>query len=263
MGSYLWMKTVNLGVILENMGYMLGKFREAISLLSSNISLFSRIILTIWLPGNIIINYLDYYVFYGADFIGLVRANMLIEGIFGPIYIGALIYALSRLKQYQVVTYNEAITTGFRNWGRLWWAQFVAGLIITLGFIALIVPGIVLTIRYALIDSVVILEGADASESRKRSNVLTAGKGWQIFGAYVLFFLAFSIFSFMVYIPVGVMMELGFIGQLSSISISIVIDCILDVIYAIIIIVMFLFYWESKADGQQFDDELQLRTTLD
>jgi hypothetical protein len=242
---------------------MLGKFREAISLLSSNISLFSRIILTIWLPGNIIINYLDYYVFYGADFIGLVRANMLIEGIFGPIYIGALIYALSRLKQYQVVTYNEAITTGFRNWGRLWWAQFVAGLIITLGFIALIVPGIVLTIRYALIDSVVILEGADASESRKRSNVLTAGKGWQIFGAYVLFFLAFSIFSFMVYIPVGVMMELGFIGQLSSISISIVIDCILDVIYAIIIIVMFLFYWESKADGQQFDDELQLRTTLD
>ena len=150
---------------------MLGKFREAISLFSSNISLFSRIILTIWLPGNIIINYLDYYVFYEADFIGLMRANMWIQGIFGPIYIGALIYALSKLKQYQMVTYTEAITAGFRNWQRLWWARFIAGLFIALGFIALIVPGIFLTIRYALIDSVVILEGADASESRKRSKV--------------------------------------------------------------------------------------------
>lgn len=237
---------------------MLDKFREAISLLRSNIRLFSLIILTIWLPGNIIINYLDYYVFYGEDFVDLTRVSMSIEGIFGPIYIGALIYALSRLKQYQVVTYTEAITTGFRNWGRLWWAQFVAGLIITLGFIALIVPGIVLTIRYMLIDSAVILEGADASESRKRSSELTAGKGWQIFWAYVLFLFVITIFSFIVYVPVGVMIELGFIEQLSSMIICIVIDCVLDVIYAIIIIVMFLFYWESKDD-----DELQLRTTPD
>lgn len=242
---------------------MLDKFREAISLLRSNIRLFSLIILTIWLPGNIIINYLDYYVFYGEDFVDLTRVSMSIEGIFGPIYIGALIYALSRLKQYQVVTYTEAITTGFRNWGRLWWAQFVAGLIIILGFIALIVPGIVLTIRYMLIDSVVILEGADASESRKRSSELTAGKGWQIFGAYVLFLFVITIFSFIVYVPVGVMIELGFMEQLSSMIICIVIDCVLDVIYAIIIIVMFLFYWESKDDGQQDDDELQLRTTPD
>lgn len=242
---------------------MLDKFREAISLFISNITLFSLIILTIWLPGNIIINYLDYYVFYEEDFIGLMRIISLIEGLFGPIYIGALIYALSKLKQYQMVTYTEAITVGFRNWGRLWWAQFVAGIFISLGFIALIVPGILLAIRYALIESVVILEGADASESRKRSSEITAGKGWQIFGAYALFFLVFFIFSYMVYIPVGVMMELGFIEQLGSMIICIIIDCILDIIYAIIIIVMFLFYWESKDDRQQLDSELQLRTTLD
>jgi hypothetical protein len=33
---------------------MIDKFREAIRLLSSNIGLFSLIILTVWLPGNII-----------------------------------------------------------------------------------------------------------------------------------------------------------------------------------------------------------------
>lgn len=242
---------------------MLDKFREAINILSSNISLFSLIILTIWLPGNILINYLVYYAFYGEDLIGLMRVTMGIEWVFGPIYIGALIYALSKLKQYQMVTYTEAITAGFRNWKRLWWARFIAGLFIALGFIALIVPGIFLIIRYALIDSVVILEGAGASESRKRSSELTAGKMWQILGAYILFSLLTLIISFMIYIPVNIMMELGFIEQLSSMIICIFIDCILDVIYAIIIIVMFLFYWESKDDGQQLDDELQLRTILD
>ena len=196
---------------------MFDKFREAISILSSNISLFSLIILTIWLPGNIIINYLGYYVYYGDDLTRVVRVTIWIEWIFGPIYIGALIYALSRLKQYQMVTYTEAITAGFRNWGRLWRARFVAGLFVTLGLIALIVPGIILAIRYALIDSVVVLEGANASKSRKRSSELTAGKMWQIFGACVLFFSVSSIFAAMVYIPVGVMTELGLIGQVSSI----------------------------------------------
>lgn len=67
----------------------------------------------------------------------------------------------------------------------------------------------------------------------------------------------------MVYIPLGVMIELGFIEQLCSMIICIVIDCILDVIYTIIIIVMFLFYWKSKDDRQQDDDELPLRTIPD
>jgi|LGVE01.1.fsa_nt_gb hypothetical protein len=242
---------------------MLDKFHEAIGLFSSNISLFSLIILTIWLPGNIVINYLGYYVFYGDDFSRLELVTVWIEWIFGPIYIGALIYALSRLKQYQMVTYTEAITVGFRNWGKLWRARFVAGLFVTLGLIALIVPGIILAIRYALIDSVVVLEGANASKSRKRSSELTAGKMWQIFGACVLFFSLSFIFAAMIYIPVGVMIELGFIGQLGSMIVCIVIDCILDVIYGILLIVMFLFYWDSKDDRQPLADETQLRTTLD
>jgi hypothetical protein len=228
---------------------MIDKFREAIRLLSSNIGLFSLIVLTVWLPGNIIVNYFNYYVFYEEEFLGLMRFTMMIEGIFGPLYIGALIYALSRLKQDQTVKYSEAITVGFRNWGRLWWARFVAGLFISLGLIALIIPGILLAVRYALLDSVVILEGANASEGRKRSTELTTGKRWQIFGAGVSFFFGFIVFSFIIYLPIG------FVEELDNIIISTALDCVLDVIYSVITIVLFLFYWESKDKGQQLDDE--------
>ena len=78
---------------------MLDKFSEAIRLLFANAILFSSIILTIWLPGNLLVNYLTYNLFGGEEILRQVRIMMLIEGIFGPIYIAAMIHALSRLKE--------------------------------------------------------------------------------------------------------------------------------------------------------------------
>jgi len=160
-----------------------------------------------------------------------------LEGIFGPIYIGAMVYALFKIKQNQKVSYKEAINVGFKNWGRLFVARWIAGVLIMLGFIALIIPGIILTVRYAVLDSAVIIEGASASQARSRSVELTKGNRWKIFGVFVTFFLSFFIISFIVYIP------LAFIDH---IALSIVLDCILDVIFGILMIVLFLFYWEAK-----------------
>lgn len=94
---------------------MLSKFGEALELLFANFLLFSSIVLTVWLPGNLLVNYLTFNVLSEDDVIGLVRLTMWIEGIFGPLYIGALIYALSRLKQGERPTYGKAISIGFRK----------------------------------------------------------------------------------------------------------------------------------------------------
>lgn len=184
---------------------------------------------------------------------------MMIEGIFSPLYIGALIYALSRLKQDQTVKYSEAITVGFRNWGRLWWAQFVAGLFILLGLIALVIPGIHLAVRYALLDSVVVLEGAIMPQKGgSEAPRLQQAKGGRYLAQAYCFSLDFLFsHSFIIYLPIG------FIEQLDNIVISTALDCILDVIYSVITIVLFLFYWESKDKEQQLEDELQLRITTD
>jgi len=215
---------------------MFQKIGEAISLLFSNIALFTLIILTVWLPGNILINLYVYNVS-SPDLWNVARVSMGLEGIFGPIYIGAMIYALYKIKQGQKASYKESIRVGFDNWGKLFVARWIAGVLIMLGFIALIIPGIILTVRYAVLDSAVILEGANASQARSRSVELTKGSRWKIFGALILFFVSFVIVSVIVYIP------LGFVDH---IILSIVLDCILDVIFGALIIVLFLFYWEAK-----------------
>ena len=221
---------------------MFKKFGEAIQLLWANCILFSSIILTIWLPGNLLLSYLTYNVFGEEAFLPQVWITMWIEGIFGPIYIAAMVYALSRIKQGQRPTYSEAILYGFRNWGRLFVAQLIAGLLIVLGLIILIVPGIVLIVRYGLLPPAVVLEGATPSEARRRSAELTSGIRWQIFGAGLLFLIGFVVLSFLIYFP------LEFFPELDTMPINVVLDCMLDVAFAVIQIVLFLYYWEATRE---------------
>ncbi len=75
---------------------MIAKFSEAFRLLGHHLGLFTAIILTLWLPGNILVDYVASNVTGSSNtgFMGLMKMTMWIEGIFGPIYIGALVYAL-------------------------------------------------------------------------------------------------------------------------------------------------------------------------
>ena len=67
------------------------------------------------------------------------RYNQLVEGIFGPIYVGAVIFALDRRRRGLHAGYGESIGMGLRNWGRLWTTRFGAWFLIILGVFALIV----------------------------------------------------------------------------------------------------------------------------
>jgi hypothetical protein len=215
---------------------------EAIIILRRRWLLFSAIILTVWFPGNLLADFLAYYVFPEGEITKQLRLAMWIEGIFGPIYIGAMVYALARLKQGQDVSYGEAMAVGFRNWGRLFAARFMAGLIIFLGLVALIVPGILFLIRYAFLECVVVLEGIDAGKARQRSTDLTKGRRAKIFGAATVFFVCFTGLGLVLYLPQA------FAEQLNLIAYDVVMDCLMNIAYAVVQITMFLFYWEAKTN---------------
>jgi hypothetical protein len=224
---------------------MMEKFAEALTLLWRHLWLFGAIILTVWLPGNILLGFISYYIAESTDtgFIGLIKVTAWIEGIFGPIYIGALIYALSRIKSGQTVTYKQAIAVGFKKWGSLFAARFIAGICIVLGLLALIIPGIIMTVRYSLLDEVIILEEDRVTTNpRSRSTDLTVGRRWQIFWAGILFYVIFAVASFVLYLP------LAFIDSFKLMPLEVVLDCILDIAFAVIQIVIFLFYWESTQE---------------
>ncbi len=62
---------------------MFTKLAEATRLLCTNLGLFSAIILTVWLPGNVLANYLAFYVYTDDEVSRMMRFTNIFEGIFG------------------------------------------------------------------------------------------------------------------------------------------------------------------------------------
>ncbi len=83
-----------LAVPLEIPRSVIGKFGLAFWLLGTNLLLFSLIVWTVWLPANYVIESLEAGALPGHEGEITMIANLVVKTIFGPIAIGALVFAL-------------------------------------------------------------------------------------------------------------------------------------------------------------------------
>jgi hypothetical protein len=217
-----------------------GKLAMAFGLLFGQLPLFAALVLTIWIPGHLLIEMVVANNPNAANPMELLRLNNLIELVFGPVYAGGIITALAARMEGEKISYVEAMKAGLHHWGRLFWARFVAGILVGLGLLALIVPGIILAIRFSLIDEVVVLEGTGARVSRQRSTELASGRGFQIF-------LAGTVALSMI---IGVSFALGFalekLEPLNNPFVAAACDSLIDVFSVVFICLLFLYYWEAR-----------------
>jgi hypothetical protein len=216
-----------------------GKIRAAFRLLFGQLPLFAAIVLTIWIPGQLLVelamtgdpNHVDPW--------AMLRLVFLVEVVFGPICAGAIITALAEQMSDQTTSYAAAMRAGLHHWGRLFGARIVAGLIVLLGLLALITPGIILAIRFSLVDEVVVLEGAGVSAYR-RSTQLTWGRGLAIFLAW-----AFSIMANLL-LAIALVLILSLAGLLNNPLAALVSDALIRVFSVFFTCLLFLFYWEAR-----------------
>jgi hypothetical protein len=73
--------------------------------------------------------------------------------------------------------------------GTLILAGILAGIAIAIGFVLIIIPGLILLTVWAVISPSIVVEDKSVFESFGRSRELVRGHGWQVFGAIVLTFL--------------------------------------------------------------------------
>ncbi len=211
--------------------------REAMALFVGNFALIAGVVLTVWLPGNLLVNYLTFYVFDENSF-APIRVVLLIEGVFGPLVTAAIVFAIWERKHGRPVGYAGAMWAGLKNWANLFVVQLVAGLIIVLGCVALIVPGIILAVRYALISPVAVLERAGAGEARRRSVLLTKGVRWQILGGVLLIFVAVTLIYFMLLLVIELV-------PVRPMALTVVADCISDILFELTAVLMVVYYMRA------------------
>lgn len=100
---------------------------------------------------------------------------------------GALVYAVSDVRDGRIdTTVGEVFERVRPELGTLIVAGILAALGIALGFVLLIVPGLILLTWWCLIVPVIVVEGKRVGEAFTRSRELVRGHGWTVFGVVVI-----------------------------------------------------------------------------
>lgn len=113
--------------------------------------------------------------------IGQVVFIILWASIALPISTGAATYAISERYLGRGVNSADALQRSLKNLWTMSIAQLSAGARIMIGFILLIVPGILWSLSYSLIVPAVMVEGLKAGPSLKRSAELAKGYRGKVF----------------------------------------------------------------------------------
>ena len=102
----------------------------------------------------------------------------------GVLIAPALIYALMKVMQTGIAPgINESYRWGLSKLGKLLLCSVMVWVLVMLGFVLLIIPGIILFLAFELVYPIAVLEGGSATEILKRSYNLTKGHRWNILGA--------------------------------------------------------------------------------
>lgn len=92
-------------------------------------------------------------------------------------------------------TWPECLISILPRFPMLVGATIITGLIIALGMIALVVPGIILGVMFILVPQVILLEHEGPVSSLGRSSKLTSGNKWTIFFFFAFWFVVILLFS--------------------------------------------------------------------
>jgi len=212
---------------------------ETFRLLARHFDLFTLIVLTVWLPGHLAINYIDFFATSkGASDAATrgFRVGLMVEGVFGPLVVAATLGALARIKRGEPAGYAQSMRDGLAAWPRLFIARLVASALVLAGLIALVVPGVLVLVRLCFVDALVVLEGAPLGAALRASNALTAGRRRTIFWTGGPLFVA--VFSLAMTLS-------ALAGTADHFVVQVLADCVIAVTQTVFTIAFFLFYREA------------------
>lgn len=227
---------------------MIALIGQAFRIFGNNFVLLAGIALVFGMPRAFIQNLFSFFVF-GPEpsMFEIFFLESVLELFICTFAAGALIAALTGIRSGNTLSFTECITSGLRNWSRLFRARLLPVILISLGMIAFVIPGIYLTIKWLLLDFIVILEGADPALARKRSSDMMQGVRWNGFIIILLFFLIY----------LGTSIPSHFIEEMTGqkfFLIDVCIGTLADIMGTLGIISIFLFYWqrrEAESNAQQ------------
>lgn len=132
----------------------------------------------------------------GDSFIVLISVMM--ELILYSVLTASLVYGTVQHLNGTPTTLANCFSRGIQTMLAVIGIAIVAGIILILGFIALVIPGLIVMTMFWVVVPVAVIERKGVGASLSRSRYLTYGHRWAIFGILVLLVVAQGVFQLVV-----------------------------------------------------------------
>jgi hypothetical protein len=174
-----------------------------------------------------------------------------------PIASGATTYAISERYLGNEVTIGDALRRGLRHYWPLSIAQITATIRVLIGFVLLIVPGILWMLSYSLIVPAILIEGQRAIPSLRRSSELVRGHRGKVFWVLLIVNLLQAVLAG----GVGMITDVFFSAAAGSAAIlSTAVGNLLSIFLTPLgIIAAILLYYDMRIRKEGFDLEMLSR----
>lgn len=161
----------------------------------------------------------------------------------GPIVGAAITYALGRLYLGENVSFGDALGAAFAIVVPLMGTSILAYLIMFLGLMLLVFPGVYLAFAFFLIPQVMVLEGSFGTAALRRSHELMKGNKGRALGIFLIGSIIVGVLT------AGLQLVLGFVPYLGTIGSSVA-QAIGGVYMSAISIVL---YFDIRCRKEAFD----------
>lgn len=128
----------------------------------------------------------------------------LISLVAGYVLTGAITYGSIVFYNGRKASIGECLSTGVRFSLPLVGVAIVTSIGIFFGLILVIIPGIMMAVRWSVAAPAVVMEGSGVMGSIERSSKLTSGSRWRIFLLLLIYVVLSYLIQFVVLLPAGV-----------------------------------------------------------
>ena len=166
-----------------------------------HLALIFATVAVVWLPFDLLISYMDAYVFAPEEWARSHRFGRLMENTVGLIVVGAVIQVAVQSRSGTQPVFSESMSTSLRLWGWMFWTRLLTNFATVICLLLLIFPGIYVAVRLCTALQVVMTERHFGTEAMRRSFALTKGRFWRIFFVGAVIWFVFIAFVAFLYIP--------------------------------------------------------------
>lgn len=164
------------------------RLRETLSFFRTYVRDIGKFLLYATFPVIIIENFLSYYATIYNYPPEIHFLPIIIHFLYQPIYSGGLIFLISKIVTGEPWGVRECLSVGLACWVNLVLVNIISSLLIILGLIAFVIPGLVVFARLSLAEFNVVLERLSPIDAIVQSNRITKKFTWQIIGSVFLLF---------------------------------------------------------------------------